>query len=551
MSNNFEVSGPPPRLGRRVAGEVSGPPPRFGSSFADDEVSGPPPSFGQRIAGEVSGPPPRLGRMFAGEVSAPPPRFVAARDSVTGSGICWSTGGALSADEIHKLAYTYASGPIAPLKSDIAADGTEKTETGGLTVGPPGSALKDGRCALSRIKAAKDLPPAACDVEICIDVSSSMMNSIDKLKNALVQLAGDAKSEGDRIALVTFHTRSTQILGLRWGGPQNKQVFNSDQICANGGTFRVADGGVARAIYILDSRAFSASRPARIIVMSDGKDNGGLDRQVYANLAATAASCGYVISTFGLGSQGDAPLLAPLAEHTGGAYTYISTLSELNFAEVDFKYPVTWHFFGGGVGTPASPGESSIFKLPSIAPEETRALVFEVAVDKSTPHLTNLAVVKSAKYLAPGNPTPQNAGIISSAVQITTGGDGRVSNTVALARFHCKAAQAKRAYLEQRMRGAGLSETHARLVELKTDITQHVATLTDVKWQLHFEQIIQGIDQVLASPATLGREAINVMYTATSSDMSSGRPAAFRQYGGRGARYDPDVTMPVRQPDWV
>lgn len=183
-------------------------------------------------------------------------------------------------------------------------------------------------------------PRGPANVALAIDTSGSMEGAaIEDARAAAVQMI-DALKDGDRLAVVIFHSR-TEIL------------FNSTELDAEAradvkaklakiearGTTDMS-GGLDAALE--EVRAHATPKGLnRVILLGDGIPNRG-ERIEYT--ARRAAESGIAITAMGLGLDYDETLMAKIAEITGGRYRYIETSDKVAsfFSEeldrLDFVY---------------------------------------------------------------------------------------------------------------------------------------------------------------------------------------------------------------------
>jgi Ca-activated chloride channel family protein len=172
-------------------------------------------------------------------------------------------------------------------------------------------------------------PPLA--LALVIDRSGSMSGSkLQQAKLAASRLVV-AMRTGDELSVITYGSDVTTLVPrTRIDDSSKRRILQAiDRIVDRGGTF--LSGGLEEGIRQLRER--SDSRPARVILISDGQANEGIvSRPGLTAIARRAASDGISVTAIGLGVEFNEKLMMALADHGNGHYHYApkaQTLSSL------------------------------------------------------------------------------------------------------------------------------------------------------------------------------------------------------------------------------
>lgn len=161
----------------------------------------------------------------------------------------------------------------------------------------------------------------AANLALVIDTSASMRGeAIDNARSAALAML-DGLSEGDRISIVTFHSRAEVVVPSTVISEASLPDIRGsvEQIQATG-TTALAAGLQSGLGQVAPHRSNDAV--SRVVLLSDGIPN---DAAQMPNVAARAKRDGIAITAFGLGSEYDETLLAQLALHTGGRFHNIES----------------------------------------------------------------------------------------------------------------------------------------------------------------------------------------------------------------------------------
>ena len=168
------------------------------------------------------------------------------------------------------------------------------------------------------------------DVVIILDRSGSMGED-NKWRYATkaVHSLLDRLMKNDRIALITFDSGARVQSPLIWANSRNVQRFrdivNSLSIGAstNMGEALLFGEDMVQA-------SISSDRRRRVILLSDGHANAGIvDPAALGAIARRIADHGSVVSTIGMGLGFNETLMASLADHGMGSFSYLEHLESL------------------------------------------------------------------------------------------------------------------------------------------------------------------------------------------------------------------------------
>jgi Ca-activated chloride channel family protein len=170
------------------------------------------------------------------------------------------------------------------------------------------------------------LPPQrGVDLVVVLDRSGSMAGAkIDAAREAVVRLLA-ALTPADRLALLTYSNGVAGDPALRPVTEDNRHSLAESvaRIAAGGGTN--LGQGLQAGIDVLRA-APADGNLRRIIVISDGLANQGItDSARLAQMAASAVSQEFVLSTVGVGNDFNEDLLSRLADHGTGNYYYLES----------------------------------------------------------------------------------------------------------------------------------------------------------------------------------------------------------------------------------
>jgi Ca-activated chloride channel homolog len=175
----------------------------------------------------------------------------------------------------------------------------------------------------------RPMPKRATDLIILLDRSGSMSEArkMPYAKAAIWDVIGRLQPN-DRFALVSFSDQAivqSPLVNVTTG---NRHYLNNmvSQVIPAGGT-NMGDG-LNAALNLLESSY--GGRARKILLLSDGQANQGITHpDQLAGLASRATHYGAVLSTIGMGLGFNETLMAKLADHGMGHYSYLEDLSGL------------------------------------------------------------------------------------------------------------------------------------------------------------------------------------------------------------------------------
>lgn len=168
------------------------------------------------------------------------------------------------------------------------------------------------------------------DMVVVLDRSGSMAaeNRLPYAKAAISDLLARLSGE-DRFGLVTFETTAQVVTPL---GHVNEGFRREEQSRVLGltpaGSTNLS-GGLELAETLLASS--TPGRTRKIVLLSDGEANVGvIEPTALAAIARRASGAGKIVSTIGMGLDFNESLMASLADHGMGNYSYLENLAGLD-----------------------------------------------------------------------------------------------------------------------------------------------------------------------------------------------------------------------------
>lgn len=229
---------------------------------------------------------------------------------------------ATSKDLVGDFGARYAPALTVPAGSAM----TFQVDLDRASIGPKG-----GPVHLRIAMKGSDVAPARAplSVHVVLDVSGSMMGvplaNAKKAAEALV----DRLDPKDRFSLVTFSNAAWVVAPAGPIGPRKADVVAKIRAIEAGGGTNVSAGldlGYAQAHAPGDAEGAVKT----VMLLSDGHANGGdTDPRRLALRTSKAFQEGVMTSTFGIGTDFDASLLAGLADHGAGAYYYLADSAQI------------------------------------------------------------------------------------------------------------------------------------------------------------------------------------------------------------------------------
>ena len=172
------------------------------------------------------------------------------------------------------------------------------------------------------------------DLIFVVDVSGSMSGSAIQLVKETLNYIVDITNENDNIALITFHSSATQILGLTKMTPANKNTLRSkiNGLVASGGTNIYS--GLQKGLEQVTKDYTSGDRACSIILLSDGADGRANADKNFDNLIKQGVKKNYIFTThsFGYGNYHDANLMTSISKVRDGGYFFIKEFTQVKAA---------------------------------------------------------------------------------------------------------------------------------------------------------------------------------------------------------------------------
>jgi len=160
------------------------------------------------------------------------------------------------------------------------------------------------------------------NLALVIDRSGSMASErkLEFAKSAADQLVSRLRPD-DRLAIVTYDEDVETVVSSR--PARNRDVFHASiDAIRTGGSTNLHGGMVAG--YVEVTKAFDPAAANRVLLLSDGLANAGIDDPgAIRERASRCRAEGVRIATMGMGLSYDEDLMSAIAEEAGGQYHYI------------------------------------------------------------------------------------------------------------------------------------------------------------------------------------------------------------------------------------
>jgi Ca-activated chloride channel family protein len=183
--------------------------------------------------------------------------------------------------------------------------------------------------ALARIRIGTVSPPETekpkVNLALVVDTSGSMEGrAIEDAREASIAMI-DALAEGDRLAVVVFHSKSEVLLPSTPIDADNRAEIKARlRTMKAQGTTDMAGGlqaGLDQVSANLEPRGIN-----RIVLLGDGVPN---EEGMIRSMAASAGSRGVTITALGLGLDYNESLMGAVAQVSGGRFHYIEKSEEV------------------------------------------------------------------------------------------------------------------------------------------------------------------------------------------------------------------------------
>lgn len=161
------------------------------------------------------------------------------------------------------------------------------------------------------------------NLALVVDTSGSMDGQPIEDARAATAALLDAMHEGDRLAVVAFHSQTEVVLpSTRIDGGRVEELRERVSALRATGTTDLAGGLRAGLEEVI--RNFEPQGINRVVLLSDGVPN---DAATIEPLAQAAGERGIAITALGLGTEYDETLLAAIAQRSGGRFHYVEESS--------------------------------------------------------------------------------------------------------------------------------------------------------------------------------------------------------------------------------
>jgi Ca-activated chloride channel family protein len=168
-------------------------------------------------------------------------------------------------------------------------------------------------------------PRGPVNVALAMDTSGSMEGApIKEARRAAIQMI-DALKDGDRLAVVVFHSKTEVLLpSTELSAEVRADVkLRISQITERGTTDMA--GGLDAAVQEVRSH-YDAKGLNRVVLLGDGIPN---QASTIESTARSAAEQGIAVTTLGLGLDYDETLMGKIAQLSGGRFQYIESADKV------------------------------------------------------------------------------------------------------------------------------------------------------------------------------------------------------------------------------
>ena len=169
----------------------------------------------------------------------------------------------------------------------------------------------------------KKLDYTASNIILVCDVSGSMQNSIEDLRQSVLRFIQD-KNKNENLSIVTFNDGIVDAASF--GASDDKLMDLAESMEANGGTdmfHAVVDS--------LSNYGTKSTESNVLILMTDGQDNyPKTAEEIQKEIGKKAQQQGITIYTMGLGDEVDTAYLSTIASSGNGKFVYVYDSSSLS-----------------------------------------------------------------------------------------------------------------------------------------------------------------------------------------------------------------------------
>jgi Ca-activated chloride channel homolog len=211
--------------------------------------------------------------------------------------------------------------------------------------------------SMARPQATIRIPKGQTSVMLAVDVSGSMAASdVQPTRIDAAIAAGrtliDKLPSNAQVGLVIFNSQAQVVAPLTGDKGSVKDALGS---LAPGGGTAIGDGiqvSVAQLVSIVDPNGPKSQNYARVVLLTDGSSNSGIDNQT---AAAGAAQAHIPVDTIGIGARNqttmvqgrvvdgvDEQALQAIASATGGHYYYAADEGQLSRIYSDLGSHIGW-----------------------------------------------------------------------------------------------------------------------------------------------------------------------------------------------------------------
>jgi Ca-activated chloride channel homolog len=211
--------------------------------------------------------------------------------------------------------------------------------------------------SMARPQATIRIPKGQTSVMLAVDVSGSMAASdVQPTRIDAAIAAGrtliDKLPSNAQVGLVIFNSQAQVVAPLTGDKGSVKDALGS---LAPGGGTAIGDGiqvSVAQLVSIVDPNGPKSQNYARVVLLTDGSSNSGIDNQT---AAAGAAQAHIPVDTIGIGARNqttmvqgrvvdgvDEQALQTIASATGGHYYYAADEGQLSRIYSDLGSHIGW-----------------------------------------------------------------------------------------------------------------------------------------------------------------------------------------------------------------
>ena len=169
------------------------------------------------------------------------------------------------------------------------------------------------------------------DLIFVVDISGSMSGTKIQLVKDTLNYIVDHTIEEDKVALITFHSRASLVLGLTKMTEANKKTMKSkiNGLSVTGGTNIYS--GLEMGLQQVTQDYSSGDRVCSIILLSDGADQYANADTKFDSLIKNGAKKNYLFTThsLGFGASHDANLMSSISKIRDGGFFFIKDNNEI------------------------------------------------------------------------------------------------------------------------------------------------------------------------------------------------------------------------------